>query len=196
MSTGELPTAIALELPWVRFLDVVFAYETALFIPLLYLVVFRSRNMPEYRWCLTTNVVSMYAFVVGIYLYKPFVLAEGYYFVPLGVVSNLGASGHFCFLIGVNFLTTCHGLAILTCLLYQAVHMPAAWMTKAPEVVISFVFRSKTRFLLCYFGLAICIWLMIAAYFLQANVDLDPLEKTGKRFLPSILKLKIIKINK
>ncbi|KAH7708945.1 hypothetical protein AAVH_23792 [Aphelenchoides avenae] len=183
MSTGELSTAIALELPWVRFLDVVFAYETILFIPLIYLVVFKSRNMPEYRWCLTTNVVSMYAFVVGIYLYKPFVLAEGYYFVPLGVVSQFGAEGHFYFLIGVNFLTTCHGLAIAICLLYQAVQMPAAWMAKAPEVVIGFVFRSKTRFVVCYFGMATCIWLMVAAYFLQANVDLDPLNKisTGKR---------------
>ncbi|KAH7703151.1 hypothetical protein AAVH_29679 [Aphelenchoides avenae] len=160
MSTGELSTAIALELPWVRFLDVVFAYETILFIPLIYLVVFKSRNMPEYRWCLTTNVVSMYAFVVGIYLYKPFVLAEGYYFVPLGVVSQFGAEGHFYFLIGANFLTTCHGMAIAICLLYQTVHMPAAWMAKAPELVIGFVFRSKTQFVACYFGLSICIWLM------------------------------------
>lgn len=49
--------------------------------------------------------------------------------------------------------------------------MPARW-----TACVRFVFRSKVRFTACYFGTATGIWLMVAAYFLQASVDFEPLS--------------------
>lgn len=77
MSAADLSSALSLESVWLRFLDVFFVYLSVLFVLLLYLVTFKSRDMQEYRWCLTANIVSIYLFVVVAYLYKPFVLAKG-----------------------------------------------------------------------------------------------------------------------
>ncbi|KAH7684768.1 hypothetical protein AAVH_40724, partial [Aphelenchoides avenae] len=180
MTSNSLSTVITLEVAWIRFLDLVFVYQTVAFVLLFYLVLSKSGSMREYRWCLTLNIISVYAMVFGLYIYKPYFLAEGVYVIALGPVFRLGSQGHFCYLIAVNFLSTCHGLAISICVIYQALQMPPAAMAGVTDAITGFVFRSKIRFVLLYFAAALGIWTMIAAYFLQSNVEFVTPEALSK----------------
>lgn len=160
-----------------RFLDVVFAYQSRLFALLAYLILFKSRNMSEYRWCLAANVGSTYLFVLAMYFYKPFAIATGYYIVPLGLVAKLGPKGHFYYLIGICALPGCHSLAIGLCIVYQAMQVPTTsrlttWLQSAAR----FVMRSGVHFAAFYSLVAVSTWFMVVGYFLQASVDLVPDE--------------------
>ncbi|KAH7715405.1 hypothetical protein AAVH_17177 [Aphelenchoides avenae] len=169
--------ALALEQPWVRFMDLAAIYQTILFVILIYLVTCKSENMPRYRWCLLANVISIYLFVVAMWLYKPFVFAKGYYLVPLGLVSKLGSKGHFYYLFGAFFIATCHGVAIGVCVVYQASKMTTELMVGIPELITSFIFRSGMRFTACFIGVSLAIWVLVVECFLHAKVDFDPLLK-------------------
>lgn len=172
----ELSIALGLERFWLCYLDTLVLIQTLLFPPLTYLILFKSSEMRVYRWCLLTNVVSIYALTVAVFLYKPYVLAKGYYFVPLGIVRKLGAKGHFYAIVGGAFLAACHGLAISACLLYQTVKSPASWMASLAHMVDKFLFSSKRRLFGSCFAAAFGVWLLVAAFFMQANVDLNPLK--------------------
>lgn len=87
-----------------------------LFALLIYFILFKSCHMPFYRLCLVVIVRSIYVVVVGCYLAKPFVLAGGYFFVPLGTVSKLGPRVH------------------LFCIAYQAMQEPS-WFATAAEPI-------------------------------------------------------------
>ncbi|KAH7706310.1 hypothetical protein AAVH_26470 [Aphelenchoides avenae] len=125
MSLSALRVVLSLESLWVRFLDVLLVYQTVLFALLIDLIIFKSGHMPYYRWCLLVNVTSIYIVVVGCFLGKPFVLAEGYFFVPLGIVSKLGPRVHFYCVLIILFPICCHGLALIFCICYQAMQVPS-----------------------------------------------------------------------
>lgn len=169
--------ALALEQPWVRFMDLIAFYQTILFVILFYLVACKSENMPKYRWCLFANIISIYLFVIVLWLYKPLVFAKGYYIVPLGVVSKLGPKSHFYYLFGAFFIATCHGVAIGVCVLYQATKMTTELMAGIPELIARFILRSAVRFALCFIGVSIAIWVMVVECFLHAEVDFNPLSR-------------------
>lgn len=114
----ELSVALRLEWFWLCYLDVLVLVQTLLFPPLAYLILFKSSEMPVYRWCLLTNVVSIYVLAFAVFLYKPYVLVSGFYFIPLGILRKLGAKEHFYAVVGGAYLAACHGMAISACLLY------------------------------------------------------------------------------
>lgn len=60
------------------YVDIVFGFETSTLICLVLLVVFRChRAMVKYRWCLTVNISTVYAFDLIMVLWKPEALPHG-----------------------------------------------------------------------------------------------------------------------